>query len=121
MSAKNSFEKFLANNTSLAASFNSDPVPVDAKTNIVGINIATSSITDNTGDFVIQHRIYKDANNFSSWADLTLDSNIVLANADITTLVYLIDLPKGEIRVKFTAAGVTPDGTVDLWVSGKES
>jgi hypothetical protein len=121
MSAKNSFEKLLAENQSLGSSFNSDSVAIDAKTNILGINLSTSSITDNTGDFVIQHRIWKDFNSFSGWADLTLSSTIVLNNANITTLIYLIDLPKGQVRVSFTAAGSTPDGTVDIWVSGKES
>lgn len=121
MSAKNSFETKISDGVSLGASFQTDPVDVHAKINILGINIATSSITDNTGDFVIEHRIYKDAQNFSSWAELSLSSTIVLNNANITTLVYLTGLPKGQIRVNFTAAGTTPDGTVDIWVSGKES
>lgn len=120
MSAKNSFVKQLEAATSLASNFNSDPVDISAKVNIVGINFVTASITDNTGEFFVDHRIYKDANSFSEWVELSLSSSITLNNADISTLLTLTGLPLGQIRIRFEAAGSVPDGAVDIWISGRE-
>lgn len=103
--------------TSLGASFNTDPVDVKTMDNI-GINISTASVTDNTGTFAVQHRVYKDANNYSAWASLTLSTVPTLSNGNDTFFINLNQLPVGQIRVAFTAAGGTPDGTCDIWVSG---
>jgi hypothetical protein len=107
----------LKNDQSLAASFQTDPVTVKYMDN-VGFNISTASVTDNTGSFAVQHRIYKDANNASAWATLTLDTTPTLADGNDTFFVNLNQLPPGQVRIAFTAAGGTPDGTCDIWVSG---
>lgn len=104
---------------SLAASFNSDPINTHSIDN-VAFNIATSSVTDNTGTFEVQHRVYVDDNNASAWATLTLSSTPTLANADINQMINLNQIQPGQVRIKFTAAGSVPDGTVDIWVSGAQ-
>lgn len=119
MSAKAYFEKLLESATSLATDFTSDPVDVVLVDN-VGINIDCTSVSDNTGSFYVDHRIYKNGNSFSAWAELTLDSTPQLANDDATFLISLNQLPKGQVRLRFVAAGSTPDGSCDVWVSGKE-
>ena len=116
---KNYFESKILDAESLAANFNSDPIDC-VKCDNYAINISTASVTDNTGIFYVDHRIYKDANNYSDWAELTLSSTPQLANADDVLLLNLNQIPKGQIRLRFVAAGGTPDGTCDVWVSGKE-
>lgn len=103
---------------SLAADFNSAVFTVKTMDN-VGINIEAEDVTDNTGTFQVQHRIKKDDNtgNKSGWATLTLSADPTLNNAADVFLVTLNQIPPGEIRIVFTAAGITPDGTVDIWVS----
>lgn len=101
---------------SLGASFTSDPVTI-VTLDYVSFNIATSGVTTNTGTFYVQHRMYSDANNFSSWATLTLSSVPTLNNANDTFLIDLKVSP-GQVRVGYTAPGGSPDGTVDIWVSG---
>lgn len=107
----------LATAESLAADFETAAVTVLTMDN-VGINIATSGVTDNTGTFAVEHRIYKDEQNYSAWAELTLSPAPSLASADDVLFINLNQLPPGQIRVTFTAAGGTPDGTCDVWVSG---
>lgn len=110
----------LSSAQSLAANFTSNAITVYNLDN-VGFNISTSSVTDNTGTFGVQHRIIKntqDPGQFSDWADLTLSPTAILANADATLLINLNQLPPGQVRVKFTAAGGTPNGTCNIWVSG---
>lgn len=111
--------KKLADGQSLEASFNSEVFDIKTVDNI-GINISASSVTDNTGTFEIEWRVYKDANEFSDWAELTLSSTPTLADAAATFAVILNQLPPGQIRVKFTAAGGTPDGTCDIWISANQ-
>lgn len=120
MGHKNFFEKKVSDAQSLGADFSTDPIDVGTRVDNVGINIETSGVTDNTGIFYIDHRVYKDANNASGWAELTLSSAPTLADGNDTFLINLNQLPKGQIRVRFVAAGGTPDGTVDIWVAGKE-
>lgn len=109
----------LADDQSLAANFNSNVVTIKSIDN-VGIVIETSSVTDNTGTFGVDVRIKKDDNTFSSWVGLTLSSTPTLANADDQFFINLNQLPPCELRVTFTAAGSVPDGTCDIWVSGKQ-
>jgi len=45
-----------------------------------------------------------------------LENNASLAASFNTD--NLNQLPVGQVRVAFTAAGGTPDGTCDIWVSG---
>jgi len=107
----------LENNASLAASFNTDPVTVKTMDN-VGFVISTASVTDNTGTFEIEYRVFKDENNYSEWATLTLSTTPTLANGNDQFFINLNQLPVGQVRVAFTAAGGTPNGTCDIWVSG---
>lgn len=109
----------LVDSQSLASSFNSNPITMGTKDN-VAINISATSVTDNTGVFSIQHRILKSENvlgDFSDWNTLTLDMPPTLANASAVLGVYLNQVPPGQLRVVFTAAGGTPDGSVVIWVS----
>lgn len=106
----------LLNAESLAASFESEPVTITTVTH-VGITLETASVTDNTGTFGVQWRAYKDAQNYSAWATLSLSSTPTLADANMTDLLDL-RLPPGQFRITFTAAGGTPDGTVTAWVTG---
>lgn len=111
--------KQLAATQSLAASFNSDVFEIPRKVSNVGINIDCNNVTDNTGDFVVQHRI-NDGKNQSEWASLSLSATPTLADADATYFLNLNQIPPGDLRVKFTAAGGTPDGDCDIWISGQE-
>lgn len=106
----------LVDGESLGASFASDPVTVNTATHVC-FNITTAGVSDNTGTFAVEHRIYKDSGNYSGWASLTLSSAPTLGDDDA---VFMLDLrlPPGQVRVVFTAAGGTPDGTVDVWVTG---
>lgn len=108
----------LSNAVSLAASFNTGFVPVRDVDNI-GFTIETTGVTTNDGTFIPQVRILKDNNNFSGWIDLTLDTPIVLANADISVFVNLNQLPPCQVRIKYTQGSSTPNGTVVIWASGK--
>jgi hypothetical protein len=106
---------------SLSASFNSAVFRVKYLDNI-GINIDCTGVTSNTGTFAIQHRIVKEAlpseSTFkSSWATLTLDAVPTLAGASTVFFVNLNQVPPGEIRVAFTAAGGSPNGSCDIWLS----
>lgn len=112
------FDKQLESATTLASNFTTDPVEVKL-CDTIGFNIECTSVTDNTGAFYIDHRIYKDANNTSAWAELTLSSTPSLSNADEVILINLNELPKGQVRLRFVAAGGTPDGSCNVWVSGK--
>lgn len=107
----------LANDTAMSASFNSAAVTV-TNVNRVSFNISTASVTAGTGTFQVQHRHYIDANNYSDWATLTLDSTPTMAAANATFYVD-VNVTPGQLRIKYTAAS-TPDGTCDIWVSGVE-
>ena len=102
---------------SMGSNFETDPIKVDTADNIA-FWINTSGVTDNTGDFVVQVRPYRNSVSFGEWTDLTLSSAIQLANADINHHVNLNQLPNCQIRLKFTAAGGTPNGTCNIWISG---
>lgn len=93
-----------------------DPIKVETADN-VGIFIYVTTVTDNTGVFVVQIRPYKDANTYGDWIDLTLSSVPTLANADASFFINMNQLPTCQLRLKFTAAGGTPDGICDVWVS----
>jgi hypothetical protein len=115
------FGKELVLTQSLAASFTTNPVRIRWADNY-GFNIDCTGVTDNTGTFYIQHRIAKDNGatdpiDYSAWATLTLDTIPTLANANDVFLIYLNQIPPGELRIGFTAAGGTPDGSCDIWYS----
>lgn len=98
----------------LATSFNSDAIDVNTADN-VGFFIYTDSVTDNTGNFQVQIRPYKDSTSSGAWIDL--GSASTLADADNSFFVVNRQLPNCQLRIAYTAAGGTPDGTCDIWVS----
>jgi len=102
-------------------SFNTEVIEIGNLIDNVGLNIDLNNVTDQTGVFYVDHRIKKDTNNVSAWAELTLGGgNPTVADADATHLINLNQLPKGQIRVRFVAAGGTPDGDATIWYSGRE-
>ena len=117
----NTIIKKLADAQSLAASFNSSVIPAGPFIGNIGINIETSGVTDNEGIFYVDHRIVssQDSRIFSAWADVGISSNPTLSNTDLTTMISLSQVPVGELRIRFEVAGVSPDGTVTIWFSGR--
>lgn len=109
----------LASAQSLASDFESSAIDVKTVDNVCFL-IETSSVSDNTGTFAVQVKIKKDDNNESGWATLSLDTTPTLANADDQFFINVNQITPCQIRIKFTAAGGTPDGTCDIWVSGKQ-
>ena len=110
--------RVLESSKSLGTSFNTDPINIDTAFN-VGFFIYASSVTDNTGNFQIQIRPYKDVANSGDW--INLGSASTLANADADFFKTQTDLPPCQVRIAFTAAGGTPDGSCDIWVSASGS
>lgn len=105
---------------SLAASFQSAVLPIDYMDS-VGFILDCSSVTDNTGTFSVQARIKYDENSYSSWCDLTLTTVPTLANAAVVLGVNMANVPFSELRLVFTAAGGTPNGSVTIWAQAKQS
>lgn len=103
----------------LATSFNSAAVGIDYMDNI-GFIFDCSSVTDNTGTFSIQARIKADENSFSAWATLAI-TGLTLANAAVALPLDMAAMPWSEIRVVFTAAGGTPNGSVNVWMQAKQA
>lgn len=105
----------LLDNQSLAADFESPKVNIQYLDN-VAIQMITDSVSDNTGQLSIQV-----SNDEVNWQDLDLDPAIpALADADAQVFVNMSQLAFAWIRVKFVAAGGTPDGTVDAIITAKE-
>lgn len=103
----------LASAQSLASNFTTDWVNIPFLDN-VGIAINTASVTDNTGTFAVEVRM-KDGNDTSDPIELTLSSTPTLADADDDFFINLNQVPATQVRLKFTAAGGTPDGTAQIW------
>ena len=101
----------------LASNFTSTNIFTVKTVDNIGINIDCNNVTDNQGTFAVQHRLYKTDTYASEWATLTLSSTPTLADGDDTFLVSLNQLPPGQVRVKFTAAGGTPDGDCTIRIS----
>lgn len=99
---KNFFSKKISDAQSLATSFVTDPVSLET-VSLVGYHVATDGVTGNLGEFGIQHRMWVDANNYSEWNDLTLDSDNVLDDADVIFEIIASELPPGQLRLKFDA------------------
>lgn len=120
MSRKNVLKAYkLETAADLSANFETTPVTLTTATR-VAFNVSTASVTDNTGTFGVEHRHYRDAEHYSDWAALTLDSTPTLADTNAQILVD-VDVPPGQVRLTFVAAGGTPDGTADVWVTGAEA
>lgn len=99
---KNVFSHKIAAAQTLATSYNSDPIKLDT-VSLVAFHVSTASVTNNVGQFTIEHRIYVDQNNYSDWAELTLDSDSILADVDAIFEIIASTLPPGQIRLVYSA------------------
>jgi hypothetical protein len=106
---------------SLATQFFTSATNVDYLDNC-GIIIDATGVTDNTGEFTVQVR-FKDVKNpniVSSWGELTLDTPVVLADADGVLVINLNQIPFSEFRIAFTPAGGVPDGIATIWIGNRQ-
>lgn len=108
--------KQLESSKTLASAFQTDWVKIDTADN-VGFFIYCTSVTDNTGSFAVEVRPWRDENTLGDPISLTLSSSPTLADADAEFFVNLNQLPNCQVRLNFTAAGGTPDGSADVWIS----
>lgn len=120
MARKSVKSQQLESSKTLASNFTTNWVKIPYLDN-VGFVINCDSVTDNTGTFAVQVRIKEkegaDANAAASAATtLTLSSTPTLADADDDFFINLNQLPATEVRLSFTAAGGTPDGTCDIFM-----
>lgn len=99
---------------SLATSFQSEEVDIGWQDN-VGIQIVTSGITDNSGQFAVEVTI-----DGTVWEAIDFSPSIP-ALSDVNTQIFCNanQLPFKKFRISFTAAGGTPDGTCDAWIMSK--
>ena len=116
MSRKNVIAPYkIADNQSLATSFETPPTNIQFLDN-VALQVSTSGVTDNTGQFSIQV-----SNDGQTWQDIDLDPAIdPLADDNANIFVNMSQLAFAQIRLKFVAAGGTPDGTVTAIITAKE-
>ncbi len=98
----------LAAAQSLAASFNSNILPVSYM-DCIGFIFDCSAVTVNTGTFGLQARMRFDENSYSAWCDLSLTSVPTLAGAAAVLGVNLSTFPYTEIRAVFTPLGGTKE------------
>lgn len=106
---------------SLAADFETSPMNVEYLDN-VGILIDATAITDNLGTFSVWVRFVPAEGRGapSNWAELTLDSVPTLTNTDETLFINLNQVDFTEVKLVFSAAGATPDGVADIWISARQ-
>lgn len=88
---------------SLADDFESSVVTVVTATHLA-ISLETAGVTNNTGTFGVQHRIYKDSREYGPWVSLTLSSTPTIGDANMVDMLDL-RVPPGQVRVIYTAAG----------------
>ena len=106
--------KKITDTQTLAANFNSDEYVITHLDN-VGIMIVCGSVTDNTGEFKVEGYVKGPI-----FEELTVSPLVQLNDADQNFLLNLNQLPFEKIRITFTAAGGTPDGSCDIYVMSKE-
>jgi len=98
---------------SLASSFSTAAVSVRYTDN-VGVYVKTSSVTANTGSFIIEGTI-----DGTNWFDFGVSPGLVLVDADAEFAVNLNQVPFDQVRVSFTPGGGSPDGTVKIAIMAK--
>jgi hypothetical protein len=98
---------------SLSTSFTSDSYPVDYQA-LIGITMDVVGLTTNSGQFYVQA-----SNDNISWYTLNVSPNITLTNINDSFDIHLHGLPYRFIRMTFTPAGPTPDGSVSAIISAK--
>jgi hypothetical protein len=103
----------LLSNQSLSASFSSAPVTIQYIDNI-GITLACTGVTTNTGAFRIECSI-----DGIKWIDIGITPSMSLANANDDLIINLTQLPFAQLRVSFSPAGPTPNGSVVGYITGK--
>lgn len=119
MANKNFARKRLATAQSLAANFTTAGVNVDNLDKICW-TVATAGITDNTGTFTAQVRIKDDElHTVGDWIDIDFTPAATLADADTTLACFITNTAFSEARLKFSAAGGTPNGTAQIWVKAE--
>ena len=122
----NSIVKKLNTAESCATDFETQVIPIGPYVDNVALNIEVTQVTDQQGEFKVFHRISSDsrskggARGASGWAPVTLSCLLLVGGANYIQLVSFNQLPIGEIKVTFTAAGSVPDGVCDIWYSGRE-
>lgn len=114
----NKIVKQIAKDLSLAASFFSEAIPVGPFVDNMMFNIEAKGVTANKGVFTVQHRIVQDEFRKSAWGPLCLDEDPTLDDDPVVKTIYLNQAPIGEVRIVFTVDG-SPDGTCDIWYSGR--
>lgn len=116
--------QLIADNQSLAASFESTPTMVTNTDNIAyQINVSTS---DSEGSFSIQGSVdYQPATANTpavagNWSDLGLGGGIPSVDAQDDTLLFNLSMvPFNALRVKYTST-VAGTGTCDIYVMTKQ-
>lgn len=104
---------------SLAANFVTEHTDVTAHFGCV-FQVVTAGVTDNTGEFVVQGTCVDDGTGApSDWVDIEEIEIPVLANANGVRFAAMAQVPFPFLRLKFTAAGGTPDGTCKIYVGRK--
>jgi hypothetical protein len=91
----------ILNDQSLGATWQSEPITLSTVSRLA-FSVSTSGITNNVGTFSVQHRVYKDVNNYSDWVTLTLSSTPTLADANDQILID-VSVPPGQVRLVFTS------------------
>ena len=105
----------ISDNQSLAANFSSKTTNIQWLDN-VAIQISTSGVADNTGQFSIQV-----SNDEVVWQAVAVSPEIPALNDTNTDIfVNLSQVAFAFIRVRFVAAGGTPDGTCTAILTAKE-
>jgi hypothetical protein len=105
--------KYLFENQSLATAFTSVSYPVDYQT-VVGITMDVVGVTDNVGQFFVQA-----SNDDISWYTLNVSPPIQLTNIADALDIHLHSLPYRWVRMIFTPAGTSPNGSVSAIISAK--
>lgn len=118
MSRKSVKTKRLLNDQSLAADFSTDWINISYLDN-VGFLVNCNSVTDNTGTFAVEVMCEDSNGNESEAVALTLSATPTLADTDADFFINLNQVPATKVRLTFTAAGGTPDGTCDVFVNTK--
>jgi hypothetical protein len=99
---------------SLSAAFSSRPINIQYLDNI-GITLACTAITANTGKFVIECTI-----DGETWIDIEVFPEIQLDDEPDNIIINLNNLPFSQMRVSFTPDGPSPDGVVTGFITAKE-
>lgn len=85
------------------------------------VQIDCNNVTDNTGTFTVQTRAWVNDNIQGEWVDETGSGTPTLSNADENFVLYFNFKTPCQVRISFVAAGGTPDGDCDIYLSGAQN